>query len=101
VWERDGRESSVAVVALNDISFIINGKSDGSARGDAGTQVMLGIVPAALHPKPETALVVGLGTGSSAGWLGAVPTMTRVDAVELEPVVLDVARVCTPVNAAS
>lgn len=99
LWERDGRESSVALVALSDLAFIINGKSDGAARGDAGTQVMQGIIAAALHPKPETALVVGLGTGSTAGWLGAVPTMTRVDAVELEPVVLDVARACTPVNA--
>jgi spermidine synthase len=99
LWERDGRESSVAVVALSDISFIINGKSDGAARGDAGTQVMQGIIAAALHPKPESALVVGLGTGSSAGWLGAVPSIARVDAVELEPVVLDVARLCEAVNA--
>lgn len=98
LWERDGRESSVAVVAMSDISFIINGKSDGAARGDAGTQVMPGIIASALHPKAESALVVGLGTGSTAGWLGAVPTIARVDAVELEPVVLDVARACTPVN---
>ena len=99
MWERDGRESSVAVMAMSDISFIINGKSDGAARGDAGTQVMPGIIAAALHPKAESALVVGLGTGSTAGWLGVVPTMKRVDAVELEPVVLDVARACEAVNA--
>ena len=99
MWERDGRESSVAVVGMSDIAFIINGKSDGAARGDAGTQVMPGIIAAALHPKAESALVVGLGTGSTAGWLGAVPTMQRVDAVELEPVVLDVARACHAVNA--
>ncbi|MGZ5443967.1 MAG: fused MFS/spermidine synthase [Thermoanaerobaculia bacterium] len=99
LWERDGRESSVALVVVSDLAFIINGKSDGAARGDAGTQVMQGIIAAALHPKPESALVVGLGTGSTAGWLGALPTITRVDAVELEPVVLDVARACTAVNA--
>src|SRR5439155_17044467 len=44
------------------------------------------------------ALVVGLGTGSSAGWLAAVPSIDRVDVVELEPLVLDVARACGPVN---
>ncbi len=99
LWERDGRESSVALVASSDLAFIINGKSDGAARGDAGTQVMQGIIAAALHPKPESALVVGLGTGSTAGWLGAIPSVTRVDAVELEPVVLDVARACEAVNA--
>lgn len=98
-WERDGRESSVGVVVISDVSFVLNGKSDGSARGDAGTQVMLGVVPAALHPRPRSALVVGLGTGSTAGWLGRVPEMQRVDVVELEPVVLDVARACSAVNA--
>ena len=99
LWERDGRESSVAVVAARDIAFIINGKSDGAARTDAGTQVMLGMIAAAIHPRPQSSLVVGLGTGSSAGWLGAIPAMQRVDVVELEPVVLDVARACSAVNA--
>ncbi|HUR82288.1 MAG TPA: fused MFS/spermidine synthase, partial [Thermoanaerobaculia bacterium] len=99
LFERDGRESSVAVVSASDVAFIVNGKSDGAARGDAGTQVMMGVLAAALHPRPESALVVGLGTGSSAGWLGAIPSMQHVDVVELEPVVLDVARVCSGVNA--
>jgi spermidine synthase len=99
MWERDGRESSVALVKSVDAAFIVNGKSDGAARGDAGTQVMLGMIAAALHPRPESSLVVGLGTGSTAGWLGAIPSMQRVDVVELEPVVLDVARVCSSVNA--
>ncbi|HEX2062279.1 MAG TPA: fused MFS/spermidine synthase, partial [Thermoanaerobaculia bacterium] len=99
LWDRDGRESSVALSALRDVAFIVNGKSDGSARSDAGTQVMSGLVAAVTHPRPTTALVVGLGTGSTSGWLAAIPTMQRVDTVELEPVVLDVARACEAVNA--
>ena len=47
VWERDGRESSVALVADVDYAFVVNGKTDGSSVGDAGTQVMLGLVGAA------------------------------------------------------
>ena len=42
--------------------------------------------------------MVGLGTGSTAGWLAAVPGMERVDVVELEPAVVRVARDCAPVN---
>ena len=99
LWEEDGRESSVALVALSDIAFFVNGKSDGTARHDAGTQVMSGLLGGALHPNPRTSLVVGLGTGSTAGWLGRIPSMERVDVIELEPVVLEVARACTPVNA--
>lgn len=98
VWEADGRESSIAMTSADDLGFIVNGKADGSARGDAGTQVMGGIVGAAIHPHPETAMVIGLGTGSTAGWLGAIPTMKRVDVVELEPVVLRIARDFSAVN---
>src|SRR5205085_3692804 len=65
---------------------------------DAGTQVMCGLVGAALHPQPQSAMVIGLGTGSTAGWLAAVPTMQRVDAVELEASILKVAEACAPVN---
>lgn len=98
VWDADGRESAVALIAPDDYAFVVNGKVDGSARGDDGTQVMAGLVGAIIHPKPQRSLVIGLGTGSTAGWLGAVPAMQRVDVVELEPAVLRVAQACTPVN---
>jgi spermidine synthase len=98
VWDVDGRESSVALVDTSDYAFIVNGKADGSARGDAGTQVMSGLVPAILHEHPRRAMVIGLGTGSTAGWLGAVPEIERVDVVELEPAVIGVARACAAVN---
>lgn len=98
VWEADGRESGVALVRSAGYAFIVNGKSDGAALGDAGTQVMGGLVGSMLHPRPERALVIGLGTGSTAGWLADVPGMERVDVVELEPAILRVARACTPVN---
>jgi hypothetical protein len=98
VWDADGRESAVALIAPDDYAFVVNGKVDGSARGDDGTQVMAGLVGAILHPQPQRSLVIGLGTGSTAGWLGAVATMQRVDVVELEPAVLRVAKACTPVN---
>jgi spermidine synthase len=98
-WQADGFESSVALTIGNaGYSFIVNGKSDGSARGDAGTAVMLGLIGSILHPDPKRSLMIGLGTGSSAGWLGAVPSMERVDVVELESIVVDVAKQSRPVN---
>jgi len=98
VWEEDGRESSIALRRAFGYSFSVNGKTDGNARSDASTQVMAPLVGAMLHPAPRRALVVGLGTGSSAGWLAAVPGIDRVDVVELEPAVVRVARDCAPVN---
>jgi SAM-dependent methyltransferase len=59
---------------------------------------MSGMVGAALHPHVKNALVIGLGTGSTAGWLGTLPTIERVDVAELEAAVLGVARDCAPVN---
>ncbi len=100
-WEADGVESSVALKDTDGYAFVIHGKTDGNARSDAPTQVMAGMVGAALHPAPRSALVIGLGTGSTAGWLGAVPGMGRVDAVELEPVITHVAHLCAPVNEAA
>jgi spermidine synthase len=99
-WEADGRESSVALYSLNDVSFLVNGKSDGAAVLDGGTQVMGGLLGALLHQgRVHQALVIGLGTGSTAGWLGRLPDIERVDVVELEPAILNVARACAPVNA--
>ena len=97
VWEADGVESAVGISVTDGYNFVINGKSDGSALFDAGTQVMGGLIGAALRPEAKRALVVGLGTGSTAGWLGAVPGMS-VDVIELEPAVRHVAELCAPVN---
>jgi spermidine synthase len=98
VWDTDGLESSVALLAGQSFAFAVNGKIDGNARGDAPTQVMLGLVGAALHPDPKTALVIGLGTGSTAGWLADVPSITQVTSVELEPAILRIAQACKDVN---
>jgi spermidine synthase len=98
LWEGDGRESSVALAVPNQITFIVNGKTDGSARSDAGTQAGISLIPALLHRQPKSAFVIGLGTGQSAGTLTIVPSMERVDVVELEPLVVDVAKACAAVN---
>jgi spermidine synthase len=99
VWERDGVESSVALHALDSLAFVVNGKIDGNARGDAPTQVMSGLLGTLVKPgETKSTLVIGLGTGSTAGWLAAVPSIERTDVVELEPAILHVARACTAVN---
>ena len=97
-WEADGVESSVGLDAASGVSFIINGKNDGNARLDASTQVMLGLLSALFHPEPRSSFVIGLGSGSTAGWLGAVDTMERVDVAELEPAIEEIAARSESVN---
>jgi predicted membrane-bound spermidine synthase len=98
VWQADGVESTVALDLTQEYAFIVNGKSDGSALGDAPTQVLSGLIGSLLHPNPKRALVIGLGTGSTAGWMAQIPSIERVDVVELEPAILHVAEVLSPVN---
>lgn len=98
LWEAEGAEASIALLADDGLAFWINGKCDGHAVKDAGTQIMLGLLGAALHPEPKMALVVGLGTGETPGWLAEVETIGRVDVVELEPAIAEMARRCAAVN---
>ena len=98
LWQADGIETSIGISKSDSLAFIVNGKSDGNSRRDAGTQVMSGLLAALMHPQPKNAAVIGLGTGSTAGWLAAIPSIDRVDVVELEPVLTKFARQCAPVN---
>lgn len=98
IWEADGQESSVAVSAMNGAAFLVNGKSDGNAITDASTQIMFPMIGAIIHPHPKRSLVIGLGTGESAGWLATIPAMEQVEVVELEPAIANVAQLCAPLN---
>ena len=98
LWEKDGVESSLGVATGNGITFLVSGKSDGSVFGDRGTQALLGILPALLHPEMKSAFVLGLGTGMTSGWLSSVPGMERVDVAELEPAIVEVARASAAAN---
>jgi spermidine synthase len=97
-WQTDGIESTIAIDRSSGVSFIVNGKSDGNARDDAATQVMGGLLGAALVPRVQNAMVIGLGTGSTAGWLAKVPEIQRVDVAEIEPEMVQVAKRCAAVN---
>lgn len=98
LWQVDGRESTVGAQYGTGLGFTTNGKADGHIYVDAPTQVMAGLVGAAVHPAPRRGLVIGLGTGSTGGWLASVPAIERVDIIELEPAVARVARAASLVN---
>lgn len=98
ILDADGQESSIALISGDDLGLYVNGKSDGSARTDSGTQVMSGMLPAMVHPNPKKVMIIGLGTGTTSGWVAAIPTIEKVDVVELEQVVVDVGHYFAAVN---
>jgi spermidine synthase len=97
-WEADGIESSIAIGVPDGLSFIVNGKTDGNAFGDSPTQVGAALVAAIVHPEPKRVLVIGLGTGETAGWMAEMPGVEEVDVVELEPAIDEMARRVSDLN---
>lgn len=96
VYQRDGLTARVAVRQSpgGDLVCVVNGKVDGSTnRADMFTQVLMAHIPALAHPHPRAALVIGLGTGVTAGSLAQHPSIEVIDVVEIEPLQAEVARI--------
>lgn len=98
IWEADGVECTVGINDYDGLAFIVNGKSDGNSLSDAATQIGAAIIGAALHKDPNSALVIGLGTGESAGWFAELRDIEHVDVVEFEPAVDEMALRCRDLN---
>jgi len=70
----------------------VNGKVDASSVGDMETQVLLGQLPLLTVKDPRRALVIGWGSGITAGSMLTAPTLESLHAVELEPAVVEASR---------
>jgi spermidine synthase len=86
----EGMNSTVAVSEWPGgmRTFHVAGKVEAtSAAIDMRLQVMLGDIPALLHPQPHSALVVGFGAGVTAGSFLPYPDIQRVVICEIEPLI--------------
>lgn len=91
LFYRDGRTSTVSVGQAGSHRYLrVNGKTDGSTSLDMPTQLMIGHLPMLVHRAPRDVLVIGLGTGVTAGAV-ARHEINRLDVVEIEPAVLEAA----------
>ncbi|WP_242352486.1 MULTISPECIES: fused MFS/spermidine synthase [Anaeromyxobacter] len=89
----EGLTTTVSVTRTGEHLFLsVDGKTDASTNGlDMRTQLLLGHLPALLAPDASRALVIGLGSGITAGALAQYP-LRAIDVAELEPAVVDAAR---------
>ncbi len=102
-YYKEGTTASIAVV--KNISprygeqkvLLINGKADASSKGDMPTQVLLAQLPAMLHANPESALVIGLGSGATVGSILSHP-LKHLDGVEISPEVVHALQYFNDVN---
>ena len=95
----EGREAVVSAVRTGgDVEIVVNGKTDGGTSAfDSTTQKLLAHVPLMLHPAPRRALVIGWGSGGTAGSAALYP-LTDLHAIEIEPAVFDAAPLFAAVN---
>jgi spermidine synthase len=78
-------EESVEADGARVRSLRVNGKVEATtAPVDMRLQRLLGLLPGVLHGEVRTALVIGLGTGMTAGSLLELPTLERLDVFEIE-----------------
>jgi spermidine synthase len=88
----EGMNASVAVTKFPTRGaprmFHVNGKIEASSEpGDMRNQRLLGHLPALLHPKPRSVLVVGFGAGVTAGSFVLYPEVERIVICEIEPII--------------
>jgi predicted membrane-bound spermidine synthase/tetratricopeptide (TPR) repeat protein len=94
LFYREGLTTTVSVHSIPGSDYIYfksNGKIDGSY-GDALSQLMTSYIAMLLHPKAETALTIGLGTGMSAKALATFPTLKAIEVIEIEPTMIEASK---------
>ncbi len=113
----DGRTATVSVSEGSDGFRVLstNGKADASidsfARlacsdstvrrqigGDQITQVLLGLIPLAYQPHVGKAAVIGMGSGITSHILLSDPALQQLVTVEIEPKMIEAARLFSPAN---
>ena len=86
----EGMNASVAVTELGSgvRNFHVSGKVEASSEPqDMRLQRMLGHLPALIHPRPRSVLIVGCGAGVTAGSFVLHPDIEKIVICEIEPLI--------------
>jgi spermidine synthase len=100
LFHRDGKTASVDVYRHSDgdITIATNGKPDAAIRTsrhaelDDYTMMLAGLLPALVEPQARHAAVIGIGSGRTTHSLLANPRLESVDTIEIEPAMIEGAR---------
>jgi spermidine synthase len=91
LYYKDGISATISVHGYGDLLYLrVNGKTDASNADDMRTQVMSGHLPLFYRPEAKRALVIGMGSGVTAGAVALHP-LKRIDLIEIEPAVVEAA----------
>jgi len=103
LYYKDGLTATVTVTRdrlspNRDLYISTNGKIDGSSHFDMPTQKLSAHLPLLLHEAPRDVAVLGLGTGVTAGSATLHDMVERVDVMEIEPAMVEGARLFSEYN---
>ncbi len=99
LFYKDGLSSTVTVhQAGGTRSLRVNGKVEASTSGDMETQLLMSYIPLFAHPRPETALVIGLGSGITLSAAADFESIRELDCVEIEPAVVEASKLFSEQN---
>jgi spermidine synthase len=103
LYYEEGPDATVAVRRKKDSvtsqrTLVINGKADASSFGDIPTQILLAQLPLALSPQAESALVIGLGSGITAGSLATSESLKNLTILEISDEVVEASAFFEPEN---
>jgi spermidine synthase len=90
LYVAEGMNSSVAYTKYDNVTtyFHVSGKTEASAEPfDMRLQRLLGHLPALLHTRPKSILVVGCGAGVTAGTFVVHPEVEQITICEIEPLI--------------
>jgi len=96
LYYKEGIHGTVSVIGWHEgkqlrKALMTNGKVDASTDTDMITQIMLAQVPLFLHPNPKDVMVIGLGSGVTAGAALQTPSVEKLDVLEISPDVVEAA----------
>jgi spermidine synthase len=88
---KEGLNATISVHQRGRSRFLkTNGKTDASNNLDMHTQLMSGHIPVLLGPGSKRVLIIGMGSGVTAGAVARHP-VEQIDVVEIEPAVVEAA----------
>jgi len=97
LFYREGVYGTVVVLQADGTKgLMIDGKGNGGTNfSDVRLHYLSAYLPLLLHPKPEKALVIGLGTGTVSG---LVSQYCRTVTVEIDPAIVEVPKYFSEMN---
>lgn len=84
LYYAEGLDGTVTVRRSDgERSLAVNGKTDASSSGDLPTQVLLGQIPLNMDREIANAMVIGLGSGITAGSIATDPRIEALTVLEI------------------